>query len=156
MLVARVVRRTSGIYYLIPRDYGAFGIESEKKWNLHASYHASGVRQIKSQNQAWGKDKRQPLGAEFTGVEDLFTQSFCPGDLDREQTEICASDFDDIYVLQTEHLRPSDGACLRVALCEPSHSSEWSPVDGEEIARYLSRDATPWIELTVWRVGFDR
>ena len=156
MLVARVARRTSGIYYLIPRDYVAFGIESEEKWDPHASYHADGVRHFKSQNRAWGKDQRQPLGAGFAGVEDLFTQSFCPGGLEREQTEFRERDFNEMYMLPTEHIRPSDGVSLRVALCEPSHASEWSPGDGEEIARYWSHDATPWIELTVWRISFDR
>ena len=155
MLVARIARRKKGIYYLIPRDYAAFGIVSDEHWDPHASYHVDGTRHFKSDNQVrGGRDQRQPLGESFAGVEDLTGQSFGPGDLLGEQTELRESEFDAVFELPMDLVPPSYGVHLRVALCAPEQVSVWHPQNAHEIARYWSRDATPWIEVTVWRIDY--
>ena len=77
-LVARVARRPSGIYYLLPRDAKAFQIESDKNWDPHVSYHADGWHHIKSFGQlALTRVKRQALNSSFSGAEPLVHLITC-------------------------------------------------------------------------------
>jgi len=150
-LVARVVRRPSGIYYLIPRDAKAFQIESDKNWDPHVSYHADGSHHIKSFGQlALTRMKRQPLNSTFSGAEPLFAHSFQPGDLHNLPMLSNASSFVDVFEIPVDRLTASDHYTFALDLLEPGAERLGGP--WLEVVLELSfQDASPWIHATLWR-----
>ena len=150
-LVARVARRPSGIYYLIPRDAKAFQIDSDENWDPHVSYHADGSHHIKSFGQlALTRMKRQALNSTFSGAEPLFAQSFQPGDLHNLPTLSNASSFVDVFEIPVDRLRASDHYTLALDLLEPGAGRLGGPWL-EVVLEHSFQDASPWIHATLWR-----
>ena len=119
-LVARVTRRPTGIYYLIPRDAEAFQIDSDMNWDPHVSYHADGSHHIKSFGQlALTRMKRQALNSTFSGAEPLFAQSFQPGELHNLPMLSNASSFVDVFEIPVDRLRSSNHYTLALDLLAP-------------------------------------
>jgi len=140
-LVARVARRPSGIYYLIPRDAKALQIDSDENWDPHVSYHADGSHHIKSFGQlALPPIKRQALNSTFSGAEPLFAQSVQPGDLLNLPMLSNASSFVDVFEIPVDRLRASDHYTLAVDLLEPGAGRLGGPWL-EVVLEHLFQDA---------------
>lgn len=150
-LIARVARRPSGIYYLIPRDSDAFQIDTEANWDPHASYHTDGTHHLKSFSELLLRPtKRQPLNGNFLGAEPLFAQSFQPGELTKHPVYSGAPAFADVFRIPADALNPAEPYTLAVDLLSPGASR----LPGPWVAAVLEhsfRDAEPWIHATLWQ-----
>ncbi len=150
-LVARVARRLSGIYYLIPRDAKAFQIDSDENWDPHASYHADGAHHIKSFGQlVLTRMKKQPLNSTFSGAEPLFAQSFQPGDLHNLPVLSDASAFADVFEIPADRLTSVDHYTLALDLLAPGARRLGGPWL-EAVLEHSFQDALPRIHATLWR-----
>jgi hypothetical protein len=153
-VVARVARRSSGIYYLIPRDAKAFQIDSDENWDPHVSYHADGSHHLKSFGQlALTPMKRQALNSTFSGAVPLFAQSSRPGDLHNLPTLSNASAFADVFEIPVDRLSSGDHYTLALDLLEPGAHRPGGPWL-EAVLEHSFQDASPWIHATLWR-GLD-
>jgi hypothetical protein len=153
-LVARVARRSSGIYYLIPRDAKAFQIDSDENLDPHVSYHADGSYHIESFGElALMPMKRQALNSTFSGAEPLFAQSFQPGDLHNLPMLSKASAFVDVFEIPVDRLRSSDHYTLALDLLAPGADRLGGPWL-EAVLEHSFQDASSWIHATLWR-GLD-
>jgi hypothetical protein len=150
-LVARLARKPSGIYYLIPLDAKAFQIDSDKNWDPHVSYHADGRFRIKTFDQSvMTLVKRQPLDSSFTGGEPLFAQSFQPRELDNLPVLSKVSAFADMFEIPADRLSSSDHYTLAIDLLAPGTERLEGPWL-EAVLEHSFRDASPWIHATFWR-----
>ena len=150
-LVARVARRPSGIYYLIPRDAKAFKIDSDKNWDPHVSYHTDGSHHIKTFDQlALKRMKRQALDSAFSGAEPFFAQSFQPGELTNLPILSNASAFVDVFEIPGYRLSSSEHYTLALDLLSPGAGRMTGPWL-EAVLEHSFQDALPWIHATLWR-----
>jgi hypothetical protein len=150
-LVARVARRPSGIYYLIPRDTEAFQIDSDVNWDPHASYHADGSHHVKSFGRlALTRTKRQPLDSSFSGAEPLFAQSFQPGELTRLPVLSDAPAFANVFEIPIDRLNPAEHYTMALDLLSPGSGRLGGPWL-EAVLEHSFREASPWIHATLWR-----
>ena len=129
-LVARVARRPSGIYYLIPRDAKAFQIDSDENWDPHVSYHADGWRHIKS----FGQLELTPIKRQALNLRMLPN----------------ASAFVDVFEIPVGRLRSSDHYTLALDLLAPGAGRLGGPWL-EAVLEHSFQDASPWIHATLWR-----
>jgi hypothetical protein len=150
-LVARVARRPSGIYYLIPRDAKSFQIDSDENWDPHASYHVDGTHHVKSFGQIlMTRTKRQPLDNAFSGAEPLFAQSFQSGDLQNLSLLSNASVFADVFAIPADRITSGNQYALAVDLLA-SGARRFEGPWLEAVLEYTFKDALPWIHATLWR-----
>jgi len=150
-LVARVARRHTGIYYLIPRDAKAFQIDSDENWDPHASYHADGTHHVKSFGQTVLKPvKRQPLSNTFSGAEPLFAQSFQPGELHNLPLLSSTSTLADVFEIPADRLTPVDHYTLALDLVAPGATRLAGPWL-EAVLEHSFQDGSPRIHATLWR-----
>ena len=149
-LIARVARRSSGIYYLIPRANEDFDIEADDKWNPHASYHADGRHHFKSFDEVvTPPTRRQPLD-NFSGAEPLFDQSFMPGDLTHMPKFTGKLAFAQVLEIPTGLLNETDLYAISAQLLSPGASR----IPGPwliPVLEFSVRDAVPWVHITLWQ-----
>jgi hypothetical protein len=149
-LIARVARRSSGIYYLIPRANEDFDIEADANWDPHASYHTDGWHHFKSFNQVVAaRTKRQPLD-NFRGAEPLFDQSFMPGDLTHMPRFTGKMAFAQVLEIPVDLLNETDSYAISANLLSPGASRIPGPWL-TPVLEFSVRDAVPWVHITLWR-----
>ena len=150
-LVARIARRATGIYYLIPRANEDFGIIADENWDPHASYHADGTHHIKSfGSTVLSPVMRQPLNQAFTGAEPLFPQGFAPGDLFGHQVVGDLSPFREVFVIPSTMIAPDAHHTIAVDLLSSGAAripGPWQHV----VVEHSFTDSFPWIHVTLWR-----
>jgi len=149
-LVARIARRSSGIYYLIPRANADFGFDADANWDPHASYHADGWHHVKSFNQVTGpRTKRQPLLG-FTGAEPLFDQSFQPGDLTGLALSSPVIESARLFEIPAALIQGGAHYALSVSLLSPGATAPQGPWLRRVIARTFE-DTPPWVHVALWQ-----
>lgn len=150
-LIARVARRATGVYYLIPRDAKTFGIESNKNWDPHVSYHTDGSHHVKSfGNRAGTRYMRQPLTSAFAGAEPLSAQSFQPGELHNHPVISDPSEFTNVFEIPIERLSLSEQYTLALDILAPGAERLGGPWQ-EAVLEHSFKDGVPWIHATLWR-----
>lgn len=113
-LELRIRRADSGVYVIFVRPPKKIG---PKKWNPHSSYHKDGRRHQKSFNQAWFREKRQPLDNKFRGTEQVVAVSLTSGS--PQGTKCNPQDFSDILEIPLAEVRPDCCTSVSVDLTEP-------------------------------------
>ena len=149
-LLARLARRPTGIYYLIPRANEDFDIDADKPWDPHASYHSDGWRHFKSFDEyALSREKRQPLDS-FTGAESLFMQTFQPGELTGLPEFNGKSSFTGTFEIPGAEISQAETYVISVSLVAPGSSPLLEPRIST-VLQHCFRDAMPWIHITFGR-----
>jgi hypothetical protein len=148
-LLARIARRPSGIFYLIPRTNAEFGIEADRNWDPHVSYHTDGRHHVKSFDQRVSSPYyRQPLDQRFSGAEPLFDQSFQPGELSGVPALVDTSPLAQVFEIPAASIDSTTVYVISVSLLAP-HAAlpqrDWLAV----VAEQTFRDAEPWIHVAL-------
>jgi hypothetical protein len=148
-LLARIVRRPKGIFYLIERSNDAMGIDADRNWDPHASYHRDGRHHVKSFDQlVCPATKRQPLDQSFTGSEPLFDHWFQPGEIAREPTYVGNSSFAESFAVPVALIAINVAHFLSVHLLSPGTPNPRAPLH-RLVAEHAFRDAEPWIHVAL-------
>jgi hypothetical protein len=135
------VRRSpkGDVYVLTPRG--------DKGWNPHTSYHRNGNFHMKSYNNKFFVQKRQPLTGSFRGTEHLGLNA---GHAKRVGAICDPKDFSGVIEVAPGILGPKHGS-VAVDLVEPG----CEPLDvttsqyRKEVARQEFRDAIPHVVIRV-------
>jgi len=148
-LIARIARRPSGIFYLIPRSNAEFRIEADRNWDPHVSYHADGQHHVKSFDQRVSSPYyRQPLDQRFSGTEPLFDQSFQPGEFSRVPVLVNTSSLALVFEIPAASIDSTATYVISVSLLAP-HAAlpqrDWLAV----VAEQTFCDAKPWIHVAL-------
>jgi hypothetical protein len=139
-LVLWVRRSRKGEFFvMIPRG--------DRKWDVHASYHRNGTRNMKSYGQkVLRPDKRQPLTGNFRGGESLFANTgYAPN-------AVCdPAAFSEVVQVAPGVLGPHDGT-VTIDVVEPGVDPPpfaWANI----VQREFIRDKPPWVVITIGSLG---
>jgi hypothetical protein len=142
-LLARVRRSQAGdVYFLIPRD--------EPSWNPHASYHQSGISQVRSYRWKHFITQRQRPDGSFRGVETVFVLAIQPGEAYLHRIACIAKKFNGVFEIPIDHSPQDEHHTLVVDLIEPGIAAAPGPWR-EIVLQKAFQDAVPWILVTLWR-----
>src|SRR5713226_2075645 len=110
-LLARIRRSKSGIYFLMQRD--------TPDWNPHASYHQSGISQVRSYKWKYFETQKQKLDATFRGVETVFSMGISPGEEALYNIPCNTGKFDDVFEIPRELFYAGKPHALVADIIEP-------------------------------------
>jgi hypothetical protein len=99
-LLARIRRTAGNFYFLIQRD--------TQDWDPHASYHESGISQVRSYKWKHFATQKQTPDASFRGVATLFSMGISPGEEAVYKTPCDAWKFDDVFEIPIAQFLPRD------------------------------------------------
>ncbi len=144
-LLARVRRSRSGdVYFLIQT--------AETTRDVHASYHESGERHLRSYGWKHFATQLQRPDASFRGVETIFALALPPGQAS-SPVPCVAEEFDQVFEIPESDLPADEDHALVVDLTGKGGEPSLGPWR-EIVVRYRITDRVPWIVITVWR-GLD-
>ena len=141
-LLARIRRSRSGIYFLMQRD--------PPGWNPHASYHQSGISQVRSYGWTHFRTQGQRPDATFRGVATVFSMAIPPGEEALYKTPCDTGKFDDVFQIPKEQFLPGEPHTLVADIVEPGMAAAPGPWR-DIVVQKSFQDAVPWILVTLWR-----
>lgn len=141
MLLARIRRTGSDGYFLMQRD--------ASDWNPHASYHQSGISQVRSYEWKHFVTQKQEPNATFRGAATVFSMAISPGEEALYETPCDAGDFDDVFQIPRKQFVSGEPHTLVADIIEPCQAAAPGPWKNIVVQKTYT-DAVPWILVTLW------